>query len=159
MDAHDVTLILLALASIAALVLLVTRWKVNAFIALLIAALMLGAGSILLEAEPKLKGMTDVLKAFQDGLGARLGSTGGVIGLGVMLGKLLAESGGAEVLAKRFNQFFGPKRVGLCIMALAIAVCLTTWFAVGLLLLLPILRTLTRETKRPFLLLAIPLLS
>jgi GntP family gluconate:H+ symporter len=158
MDAHDVTLILLALAAIGALVLLVTRWKINAFIALLLAALILGAGSILLGANPKLT-MTGVLKAFQDGLGATLGSTAGVIGLGVMLGKLLAESGGAEVLARRFNQFFGPQRVGLCIMALAIAVGLTTWFAVGLLLLLPILLTLTRETKRPFLLLAIPLLS
>lgn len=159
MDSNDVKLILLALAAIAALVLLVTRWKINAFIALLAAALMLGAGSILLVPDSKLKGMTDVLKAFQDGLGATLASTAGVIGLGVMLGKLLAESGGAEVLAQRFNQFFGPKRVGLCIMALAIAVGLTTWFAVGLLLLLPILLTLTRETKRPFLLLAIPLLS
>ena len=42
---------------------------------------------------------------------------------------------------------------------LAITIGLTTWFAVGLLLLLPILLTLTRETKRPFLLLALPLLS
>jgi GntP family gluconate:H+ symporter len=76
-----------------------------------------------------------------------------------MLGKLLAESGGAEVLAKRFNRFFGPARAGWCIMALAIAIGLTTWFAVGLLLLLPILLTLTHETKKPFLLLALPLLS
>jgi gluconate:H+ symporter, GntP family len=158
MDAH-VTLILLALAAIAALVLLVTRWKINAFVALLVAALILGAGAIMLRSSEKLKVMTDVLNAFQEGLGATLGTTAGIIGLGVMLGKLLAESGGAEVLARRFNQFFGPKRVGLCIMALAIAVGLTTWFAVGLLLLLPILLTLTRETKRPFLLLAIPLLS
>ena len=52
-----------------------------------------------------------------------------------MLGKLLAESGGAEVLAKRFNAFFGPERVGWCIMALALVVGLTTWFAVVLLLL------------------------
>jgi GntP family gluconate:H+ symporter len=44
-------------------------------------------------------------------------------------------------------------------MALAIAIGLTTWFAVGLILLLPILLTLTRETQRPFLVLAIPLLS
>jgi GntP family gluconate:H+ symporter len=76
-----------------------------------------------------------------------------------MLGKLLAESGGAEVLAKRFIAFFGPNRVIWCIMALAVAVGLPTWFAVGLVLLLPILLTLTAETKKPFLLLAIPLLS
>jgi GntP family gluconate:H+ symporter len=151
MDSHDVKLILLALAAIAALVLLVTRWKINAFIALLIAALILGAGSGM--------PLPDVLKNFQEGLGATLGGTAAVIGLGVMLGKLLAESNGAEILAQRFNAFFGAKRVGWCIMALALAVGLTTWFAVGLILLLPILLTLTRETKKPFLLLAIPLLS
>lgn len=151
MEAHDWKLILLAVGAVGVLVLLVTRWKINAFIALLIAALLLGAGA----GVP----LPAVLKAFQDGLGATLGGIAGVIGLGVMLGKLLAESGGAEVLAKRFAAFFGPTRVSWCIMALALAIGLTTWFAVGLILLLPILLTLTRETKRPFLLLALPLLS
>jgi GntP family gluconate:H+ symporter len=76
-----------------------------------------------------------------------------------MLGKLLAEWRGAEVLAKRFAAFFGPRRIGWCIMALAMVVGLTTWFAVGLILLTPILNTLTRETNRPFLELALPLLA
>lgn len=151
MDAHDIRLILLALAAIGALVVLITRLKVNPFIALLVSALVMGLGAGL--------NPLAVLKHFQDGLGATLGSTAGIIALGVMLGKLMAESGGAEVLAVRFNRFFGPKRAGWCIMALAVAVGLTTWFAVGLLLLLPILLTLTRESGRPFLLLAIPLIS
>src|SRR5687768_6057614 len=111
MEAHDIKLILLAVAAVAVLVLLVTRLKVNPFIALFLAALLAGAGGGL--------ALPAVLKAFQDGLGATLGSVAGVIGLGVMLGKLLAESGGAEVLAKRFNAFFGPARAGWCIMALA----------------------------------------
>jgi len=144
-------LIGIAVGAVGLLVLLVTRMKMNPFLALLLAALVVGTGGN--------KSMLDVAKSFQEGLGATLGGVAAVIGLGTMLGKLLAESGGAEVLAKRFNAFFGPQRVGLCIMALAIAVGLTTWFAVGLILLLPILLTLTRETKKPFLLLAIPLLS
>jgi GntP family gluconate:H+ symporter len=69
----------------------VTRWKLNAFIALLLAALILGAGSGM--------ALPDVLKHFQDGLGATLGGTAAVIGLGVMLGKLLAES-----VAPRFSR-------------------------------------------------------
>ena len=76
-----------------------------------------------------------------------------------MLGKLLAESGGAEVLAKRFAQLFGPRHIQWCVMALALVVGLTTWFAVGFVLLLPILLTLTHETKQPFLRLTIPLLA
>ncbi len=133
------------------LVLLVTWRKMNAFIALFLASLVVGIGA----------GLTPlvVLKHFQDGLGATMTGIAAVIALGAMLGKLLAESGAARVLAGRFNAFFGPANVGWCVAALAISVGLVTWFAVGLLLLLPIIITLSRESKRPFLLLAIPLLS
>ena len=145
---------------------LVTRVKVNAFIALVLASLVVGGGAVAMHSEfkaadgtMKTLGILDVVNGFQAGMGVTLGGITAVIGLGIMLGKLLAESSGAEVLAKRFNAFFGPQRVGLCIMALALAVGLTTWFAVGLVLLLPILLTLTREPKKPFLLLAIPLIA
>ncbi|MDB6132199.1 MAG: gluconate transporter [Verrucomicrobiales bacterium] len=173
-------LLFLALGAIAVLVLLVTWRKVNAFLALMVAALVVGVGAgFPVAATPSAAppaaraagaaaaaagqslyeraGMA--LKFFQDGMGATLGGIAAVIALGAMLGKLLAESGGAKVLAVRFSAFFGPQRVGWCIAALAVAVGLVTWFAVGLLLLLPVLITLSKETKRPFLLLAIPLLS
>ena len=151
MPASPVFLLLLALGAIAVLVLLVTWRKLNAFLALFLASLVVGIGA----------GLTPltVLKHFQEGLGATMGGIAAVIALGAMLGKLLAESGAAQVLAERFSAFFGPARVGWCVAALAISVGLVTWFAVGLLLLLPIIVTLSRETKRPFLLLAIPLLS
>jgi len=44
-------------------------------------------------------------------------------------------------------------------MLLALVVGMTTWFAVGFVLLLPILLTLTHETKQPFLKLVLPLLA
>lgn len=145
------SLLLLALAAIVVLVALVTWRKMNAFVALFLAALMVGLGAGLAPVA--------VLKSFQEGLGATMGGIAIVIALGAMLGRLLAESGAARVLAENFNAFFGPQRVGWCIVALAISVGLVTWFAVGLLLLLPVLISLAHETKRPFLLLAIPLLS
>jgi len=151
MTAAPGVLIAVALGAIALLVVLVTRVKLNPFIALLIAALVVGAGARM--------PMLSATKAFSEGLGATLGGIAAVIALGAMLGKLLAESGGAEVLARRFNAFFGPERAVWCIAALGIVVGLATWFVVGLLLLLPILLTLTRESRKPFLALAIPLVS
>jgi len=144
-------LLLLALLAIAVLVLLVTWRKMNPFLALFLASLVVGVGA----------GLTPLvtLKHFQDGLGATMTGIAAVIALGAILGKLLAESGAAQVLAERFSRFFGPERVGWCVAALAVSVGLVTWFAVGLLLLLPVLINLSKETKRPFLLLAIPLLS
>ncbi len=169
MTTQDWTLITLALASVVLLVVLVTRFKVNAFIALALASLLVGGGAVCLgvkEADPKATikigeqvRALDILDFFTSGLGATLGSIAAIIGLGTMLGKLLAESGGAEVIARRFTEIFGPKRVGWCIMALAIVVGLPTWMAVGLVLLLPVLITLTHESKQPFLMLAIPLIS
>lgn len=144
-------LLVLAVAAIGVLVALVTWRKLNPFLALLIAAMLVGLGA----------GMAPLaaLKAFQDGVGATLGGIAAVIGLGAMLGKLLAESGGATVLAAAFSRFFGPSRAVACIVALAVVVGLVTWFTVGLLLLIPIAVSLSRETKRPFLLLALPLVA
>src|SRR5580658_7777328 len=105
-------LIALALAGVGVLVLLVMRLRLNPFLALLIAALLVGAGSG--------KPLLTVAEAFQAGLGDTLGGVAAVICLGVMIGKLMAESRGAEVLAKRMVAFFGPNRIGLCIMTLAI---------------------------------------
>jgi gluconate:H+ symporter, GntP family len=152
----DLKLVLVALIAIGSLVLLITRFKINAFISLLLASLFVGVSAVGLGRPYTMVG---VVKSFSDGVGATLGGIAAVIGLGTMLGKLLAESGGAEVLARRFVRLFGPKRIQWCIMLLALVVGLTTWFAVGFVLLLPILLTLTHETKQPFLRLTLPLLS
>jgi len=151
MPASPLFLLLLAVAAIGVLVALVTWRKLNPFLALLIAAMIVGTGA----------GMAPLaaLKAFQDGVGATLGGIAAVIALGAMLGKLLAESGGAGILAARFSRFFGPSRAVVCIIALAVVVGMVTWFTVGLLLLIPIAVSLSQETKRPFLLLAIPLVA
>src|SRR5438094_10566424 len=106
MPHSPLSLFVLALGGIALLVALVTWRKLNAFLALLLVALLVGIGA----------GMTPLtaLKAFQDGLGATFGGIAAVIALGAILGKLLAESGGAGVLAQRFSAFFGPTRPVWC---------------------------------------------
>ena len=167
MTGPDMLLLGAAFAAIGMLVVLVTLWKVNPFIALALASLVVGGSAVALGVKiapapgGDLRAMTmpDVVEAFQSGLGKTLGNIAAVLALGTILGKFLAESGGAEVLAQRFTRLFGPQRVVLCIIALALAVGLATWFAVGVVLLLPILLTLTRESRRPFLLLALPLIS
>ena len=147
----SVSLLLVAFGAIAVLVLLVTWAKLNAFLALFVAALIVGLGSGL----PPL----GALKAFQEGIGATLGGIAAVIALGAILGKLLAESGGAEVLAQRFSAFFGPSRAVWCVITLSLVVGMVTWFTVALLLLIPIVISLTHESKRPFLLLGLPLIA
>jgi GntP family gluconate:H+ symporter len=151
MTTSPLPLLGIAFTGIALLVVLVTWRKLNAFVALLAAALFVGLAAGL---DP-----LAVLKAFQDGIGATLGGIAAVLALGAMVGRLLAESGGAQVLAERFSRFFGPARAVWCVVSLALVVGLLTWFTVGLFLLLPVVVSLTRETQRPFLVLALPLLA
>ncbi len=144
-------LLALAFFAVVLLVVLVTWIKVNPIISLLLAALMAGIGA----GSPPLK----TLQHFQQGLGETLGNVTLIIVLGAMLGRLLAESGGALVLARGFQAFFGPSRAVLCICVLSLVVGLATWFAVGFYLLLPILFSLVRESRRPLLFLALPMMA
>lgn len=144
-------LLLVALFAVAVLVALVTWRRWNPFLALLAASIVLGAATSM--------GAVGALASFQSGLGDTLGGIAAIIALGAIYGKLLAESGGAQVLAVRLNALFGPGRALLCISVLATIIGVVTWFSVGLLLLLPIMVTLARESRRPVMLLAIPMLA
>lgn len=151
MTPESIQLLYLSAASVAVLIVLIAWLRMNAFLALLLASMVMGLGSGM---DPE-----KMVKAFEGGMGGTLGSIAGVLGLGTVLGGLLAASGGAEVLAKALIRLFGPKRVHWCLMVLALCIGFTTWFAVGLVMLLPILLTLAKETKEPFLKLAIPMLA
>lgn len=145
------TLLIYAAGAVALLVFLVARWKLNAFIALVLASLCVGLGA---GVRP-----LDIAKAFQEGVGGTLGFIAVVVGLGTMLGKLLAESGGAEVVAQTFIRAFGGGRLPWTLMFVAFIVGLPVFFGVGLVLLIPIVFTLVRETRQPLLLLGIPVIA
>src|SRR5687768_3735061 len=87
------SLLLLTLGCIIGLIVLITRFKCPAFIALILASLAMGVCS----------GMpgAGIAKSFQEGVGNTLGFLAMIIGLGTVLGKLLAESGAAAVIANR----------------------------------------------------------
>lgn len=73
--------------SVVGLIILITRFRVHPFVALTIAAGFLG----LVAGVP----LPDIIKSFQKGFGGVVGFVGIVLGLGTMLGKMMAESGGA----------------------------------------------------------------
>jgi len=98
-----------------------------------------------------------VPKVFLEGMGKVLGDIAMVIGLGTVLGKMLAESGGAEVIAGRLVRALGQKRLDWAVMLIAFIVGIPVFFAVGLVLLAPIVFTLARGTNTPLLRLGIPL--
>ena len=157
---HNTVLLLCALVAVLGLVLLIARFKLNAFVALILASLFVGICSGMNLPRPELfLHLQGIGKAFAEGVGNVLASIAMVVGLGTILGKLLAESGGAEVIAQWLIRMLGPGRMNWTMLLIAFLVGLPVWFSVGLVLLVPILFTLVKESGKPMLQLGIPLLA
>jgi gluconate:H+ symporter, GntP family len=149
MTPGDSWLLIWTAVAVGGLVLLIAVLRLNAFVALVVTSLFVGAVSGM--------PLAAVARAFQEGVGGTLGFIAVVIGLGTILGKMLAESGGAAVVAERLMAPFGRGRVDWAIVGAAFVVGLPVFFSVGLVLLAPIVFTLARRERVPLLLVAIPL--
>ena len=94
---HDASLLLFALIAVVGLVVLIARFKVNSFVALILASLFVGLTSGM--------DLAEIGSGFQNGVGKILASIAMIVGLGTLLGKLLAElPGGRGSQARRWRQ-------------------------------------------------------
>ena len=147
----DARLLLYALLAVIALVVLIARLKLHPFIALVSVSLAMGVTA----------GMPPVaaVKAFQDGVGNVLGFIAIVVGLGTMLGKMMAESGAATRIATTLIDLFGERRVHWAIMVVAFIVGIPVFFQVGFVLLIPLVFTIARRTGMSLVKIGIPLVA
>jgi GntP family gluconate:H+ symporter len=148
----DTTLLLLiAFLGVALVVLLVTWLRIPAFIALAVSSLLVGIGARM--------PLSEVPRAFQQGMGDTLGFIAMVVALGTVIGKLLAESGGAVVVSRTLVRALGQGRLDWALMFSGFIIGLPVFFQVGLVLLAPVLFTLKRQTGVPLIRLGIPLVA
>jgi GntP family gluconate:H+ symporter len=82
-----------------------------------------------------------------------------VVALGTMLGKMMAESGGATRIATTLIAMFGEKRVHWAIMCVAFIVGIPVFFQVGFVLLIPLVFTIARRTGMSLVKIGIPLVA
>ncbi|CAG4889722.1 GntP family permease [Paraburkholderia gardini] len=148
---HGSMLLIYALIAIAVLILMITRFKVYPFLVLIIVSLLLG----LAVGMP----MDTIVKAFETGNGNTLGHIAIVVGLGTMLGKMMAESGGAERIATTLIDKFGEKNIHWAMMVVAIIVGLPVFFEVGFVLLIPIAFNVAKRTGKSLLLIGLPMVA
>src|SRR4029077_8035400 len=91
--------------------------------------------------------------------GDTLGSIAMVIALGTGIGKLLAESGGAVVVANGRARALDARRLDWALMLSGFIIGLPVFFQVGLVLLAPVLFTAQRQSRRPLLWLGLPMVA
>jgi GntP family gluconate:H+ symporter len=150
-------LLLIVLAAIVVLLLLITVAKMNPFVALIVTAIGTGlaAGMPLFTTEDH-PGIIDSIKT---GMGNTLGFLAIVLALGTMLGKMMAESGGAERIARTLIRLFGEKNVHWAMMFVAFLVGIPVFFQVGFVLLIPLVFTIARQTGVSLVKIGVPLVA
>jgi GntP family gluconate:H+ symporter len=101
--------------------------------------------------------MGEIVKSFEAGVGATLGHIALVVALGTMLGKMMAESGGAERIARTLIDFFGVKNVHWAMVTIALLVGFPVFFEVGFVLLIPIAFNVAKRTGTSMVMVGIPM--
>jgi len=133
------------------LIVLISKLKLNTFVALLIVsfcvALVLGIP------------MEKVVSTIEAGIGGTLGHIALIFGLGAMLGRLVADAGGAQRIAMTLINKFGETKIEWAVVVSSFIVGIAMFFEVGLVLLIPIVFSIAREMKVSLLSLGIPMLA
>ncbi|SEK36575.1 Gnt-I system low-affinity gluconate transporter [Aquimarina amphilecti] len=147
----DYQLLIAVGVGIIALLFMILKLRMQAFIALLIVCILVGivAG---LPAE-------DILDSIKNGMGGTLGFVATVVGLGALFGGLLENSGGAQGLANYILRLAGEKNASWALMITGFIIAIPVFFDVAFIILVPIVYAIARKTKKSLLLYAIPLLA
>ncbi len=141
-------LLAIALAAVVLLLVLIIRVKLHAFVALVLVSLLTAVATGI--------PLVDVPTALTSGFGSTLASVALLVGFGVMIGRLLEASGGAQVLADTLVSRFGERRAPLALGVAAFLFGLPIFFDAGLVVFLPIVLTVARRFGGSVLVYALP---
>ncbi len=141
-------LLLIAAGAVALLLFLIIKVKLHAFVALVLVSLLTALAAGIPVAE--------VPAALSYGFSNTLGSVALLVGFGVMIGRLLELTGGAQVLADTLIGRFGEKRAPLAIGVAALLFGFPIFFDAGLVVFLPIILTVARRFGGSLILYAFP---
>lgn len=141
-------LLYVALAVVLLLVLMIPL-KMNGFIALILASIFVGF----------LVGMPieQIWEVIGDGLGGQLSGTALIVGIGAMLGTVLADAGAAQRIATSLVNKMGINRVQTAILITSLILGITMFFEVAFVLIIPLVFVIVRQTKVNLLWVALPM--
>jgi GntP family gluconate:H+ symporter len=149
--ASDPVRLAVVVVAILGLIVLITKFRIHPFIALIIASWFLGIACGL--------PLTEVIKHFEKGFGDVLSFVGIVIGLGAMLGGILISSGGADVLANDLINLGGKKWIPWTMFLASLLIGLPLFFEVGFVLLVPLAFVISKRMNTPILRVGLPMLA
>ncbi|MFC0338090.1 gluconate:H+ symporter, GntP family [Kushneria avicenniae] len=138
----------IAAGAIAVLLLMVIKFRVHAFVTLILVSLLTAfAAGIPVD---------QIVPTLVSNFGSTLGSVALLIGLGAMLGKLVESSGGAKVLADRMIAIFGEKRAPFALGVASLLMGFPIFMDAGLIVMLPVIFAIARRLDGPIIPFALP---
>ena len=130
---------------------LIVICRLNAFIAFIIVAIGIGIG----QGMP----LDALISSVEKGIGNTLGFLVMILGLGAMLGKLVAESGAAQQITNGLIRIFGVKNTKAAVMLTGFIVGVTMFYSVGFVILVPLVFTVASATGLSLIGVGLPMLA
>ncbi len=147
----SVQMLLILLASIALIVFLIMKIRLNAFVALILACIFLGIATGM--------PLAKIASAIEAGMGGTLGFLATILGLGTILGKMMEVSGGAERLARTLIDVFGRDKTHWAMMIVGFICGIPVFFQVGFVLLIPLIFSVAAGARMSLVKIGIPVVA
>ena len=149
--ADPVRLIAAAVVGIAVLLILIIRFKLHPIISMMLSSVIIGVGAGM--------PLSMISESVEKGVGKTLQGIALLVGLGSMFGGILEASGGAQKIAETLIDKFGQKKAGWALGITGLVIGTTVFFEAGVVVLIPLVFSVVRTTKKSTLYYAIPLLA
>ena len=148
---HDLWPIISVVLGILVLLVLIMAFKLNTFVSLIVTAIVTG----LFLGMP----FDSIIKTIETGMGGTLGHIALIFGLGAMLGKLLADGGGATQIADTLIKRLGERYVQWAMVIASFIIGIALFFEVGLVLLIPLVFTIAKRMNMSQLKIGLPMVT
>lgn len=137
------SLLIAFVASVAILLFLIIKMKVNPFIALLFSSIVTALGVRM--------PMQEIPAVICAGFGGTLTGIGIVIGLGIIFGNLLHEAGATEAIAKGLLRATGKNNAALAVTSAGFLISIPVFMDAAFVIMMPIVKYVAKETKKSIL--------
>lgn len=144
-------LLMIALAAVALLLVLIMKFRLHAFISLVLVSLLVGLATRI--------PLDELVDTLIGGFGDTLAEVGLLVGLGAMVGRLLEVTGGADVLATTLVNRFGARRAPLALGVASLIFGFPIFLDAAFVVFVPIIFTVATRFGGSVLLYALPSLG
>ena len=152
-------LLTLAVVSVAVLLLLIIKFKVEPFIALIVVSVLVALAGGVSVADLVGTPIKSSASLLETGFGSILGHIAPIIGLGTVLGAVMERSGGADVLTTRLLALFGPKGAPLAMGLTGLILGIPVFFDIGIFVVAPLVWVAAKRGGRSLVLYAMPMIA